>query len=85
MLFSDVLYMLVRYAKWSYVLEVPDIDFIRPCGVVFALFYCRLNLCCGECYVGCLQFECFLSMCLFVLCVLCLTVLLNCLLSVWVR
>ena len=86
MLFSDVLYMLVRYAKRSYVLEVPDIDFIRPCGVVvFALFYCRLNLCCGECYVGCLQFECFLSMCLFVLCVLCLTVLVNCLLSVWVR
>ena len=29
------------------------------CGVVvFALFYCRLELCCGECYVGCLQFEC---------------------------
>ena len=41
-------------------LEVPDVDFIRPCGVVvFALFYCRLDLCCGECYVGCLKFECF--------------------------
>ena len=40
-------------------LEVPDVDFIRPCGiVVFALFYCRLDLCCGERYVGCLQFEC---------------------------
>ena len=40
-------------------LEVPDVDFIRPCGVgVFALFYCRLD-CCGECYVGCLQFVCF--------------------------
>ena len=38
MLFSDMLYMLVRYA-WSYVLEVPDVDFIRPYGVVvFALF-----------------------------------------------
>ena len=36
-------------------LEVPDVD----CGViVFALFYCHLDLCCGECYVGCLQFEC---------------------------
>ena len=44
---------------WSYVLEVPDVDFIRLCGVVvFALFYCHLDLCCGECYVGCLQFEC---------------------------
>ena len=63
-------------------LEVPDVDVIRPCGVVvFALFYCRLDLCCGECYVGCLQFQCFLSMCLFVLCDLCLTVLVNCLLN----
>ena len=62
-------------------LEVPDVDFIRPCGVVFALFYFRLDLCCGECYFGCLQFECFLPMCLFVLCVLCLTVLVNCLLN----
>ena len=36
-------------------LEVPDVDFIRPCGVVvFALFYCHLDLCCGECYVGCI-------------------------------
>ena len=44
LLFSDVLYMLVRYASpWSYVLEVPDVDFIRPCGVVvFTLFYCHL-------------------------------------------
>ena len=41
-------------SKWSYGLEVPD-DLIRPCGV-FVLFYCHLDLCCGECYVGCLQF-----------------------------
>ena len=41
--------------KRSHVLEVPDVDFIMPCGVVvFALFYCRLDLCCGECYCGCL-------------------------------
>ena len=60
LLFSDVLYMLVRYAsKWSYMFEVLEVDFIRPCGVVvFALFYCRLDLRCGECYAGCLQFEC---------------------------
>ena len=63
-------------------LEVPDVDFIRQCGVVvLVLFYCRLDLCCGECYFGCLQFVCFLYMCLFVLCFLCLTVLVNCLLN----
>ena len=40
-------------------LEVPDVDFIRHYGVVvFALFYCHLDLCCGECYVGYLQFGC---------------------------
>ena len=43
----------------SYVLEVPDVNFIRPCGVVIALFYCRLYLCCGDRYLSCLQFECF--------------------------
>ena len=54
-------------------LEVPDADFIRPCGVVvFALFYCYLDLCCGECYVGCLQFECvpiYVSVCFMFDCV----------------
>ena len=65
-------------------LEVPDVDFIRPCGVVvFALFYCHLDLCCGECYLVVCSLSEFLSMCLFVLCVLCLTVLVNCLLNVF--
>ena len=39
---------------------MPDVDFIRPCGVVafcFDLF--PLGLVCGECYFGCLQFVCF--------------------------
>ena len=37
-------------------LEVPDVDFIRPCGVVvFALFYCRLMLWCVLCWLS----ECF--------------------------
>ena len=63
-------------------LEVPDVDFIRPCSVVvFALFYCRLDLCSGECYVGCRQFEVFPSYVSGVWCVLCLTVLVNCLLN----
>ena len=75
LLFTDVL--------WSYVLEVPDVDFIMPCGVVaFALFYCRLDFC----YVVSIRLvvyslSVFLSMCMFVLCVLCLTVLVNCLLN----
>ena len=57
----------------SYVLEVPDIDFTKPCRVVvFALFYCHFDLCCGECYVGCLQFDCvpiYVSVCFVFYCV----------------
>ena len=58
LLFSDVLYMLVIYASPSgpMCLRCMMRTFIRPCLVVFALFYCRLVLCCGECYFGCLQF-----------------------------
>ena len=37
-------------------LEVPDVAFIRRCGVV--VFALHLDLCCGECYFGYLQFEC---------------------------
>ena len=29
-------------SKWSYVLEVPDVDFIWPCGVVVSV---RLDVC----------------------------------------
>ena len=59
-------------------LEVPDVDFIRPCGVVvFALFYCRLCVVVSVMLVVC-SFSVFLCMCLFVLC---LTVLVNCLLN----
>ena len=33
--------------------------YASPSGVVVsALIYCHLELCCGECNVGCLQFEC---------------------------
>ena len=41
LLFSDMLYMLVRYASPSgpNVLEVPDVDFIRPYGVVVLLCF----------------------------------------------
>ena len=61
-------------------LKVPDVDFIRPCAVVvFAMFYCRLDLV-SVMLVVC-SLSVFLSMCLFVLCVLYLTVLVNCLLN----
>ena len=87
LLFSDMVYMLVRLAspKWSYVLEVPDVDFISPCGVVvFALFYFHLDCVVASVMLVVCSLSVFLSMCLFVLCVLCLTVLVNCLLNAFV-
>ena len=57
LLFSDILYMLVMYAS-------PGGPMCLRClmltlsGPVELLFYCHLNLCCGECYVGCLQLTC---------------------------
>ena len=59
--------------------EVPDVDFIMPCGVVvYAMFYCRL--CCVVVSVRLVvcSLSVFLSMCLFVLS---LTVLVNWLLN----
>ena len=59
-------------------LEVPDVDVIRPCGgVVFAAWTCVVV---SVMLVVC-SLRVFLSMCLFVLCVLCLTMLINCLLN----
>ena len=63
-------------------LEVPDVDFIWPCGVVVLL--CFIDAC--TCVVVSVRLvvcsvSVFLSMCLFVLCVLCLTLLVNCLLN----
>ena len=50
LLFSDGLYMLVRYASPS----GPMCLMLTLSGPVE--FYCRLDLCCGECSVGSLQF-----------------------------
>ena len=64
-------------------LEVPDVDFIRPCGVtLFLLCFIAAWTCVvvGVMLVVC-SLSVFISMCLFVLCVLCLTVLVNCLLN----
>ena len=60
----------------SYVLEVPDLDFIRPCGVVVLLCFISAWTCV---MLVVFRLSVFLSM--FVLCVLCLTVLVNYLLN----
>ena len=67
----------------SYVLEVPDVDFISPCGVVvFAYFIAAWTCVVVSVMLVVCSFSVFLSMCLFVLCVFCLTVLVNCFLNV---
>ena len=57
LLFSDMLYMLVSYASPSGHMCLGCL-MLTSSGLVFALFYCHSDLCCGECYVGCLQFQC---------------------------
>ena len=49
LLFSDMLYMLVIYASSSGPMCLRCL-MLNLSGSV--------ELCCGECYVGCLQFEC---------------------------
>ena len=60
-------------------LEVPDVDIVRPCGVVVLLCFIATWTCdvVSVMFVVC-SLSVFLSMCLFVLCVLCLTVFLKC-------
>ena len=81
LLFSDMLYMLVRYASPSgpMCLKCLMLTLSGPVELLFLLCFIAIWTC-GECYVCCLQFECVLCVC-FVLCVLCLTVLVNCLLN----
>ena len=70
LLFSDMLYMLVRYVS-------PR----GPCGVVFALFIAAWNCVVVSVILVICSVSVFLSMCMFVLCVLCLPVMVNCLLN----
>ena len=57
---------------------MPDGEFIWLCGVVvFYLFYCHLNIVVVRVMSVVCSLSMFLSMCLFVLCVLYLTVLVN--------
>ena len=64
-------------------LEVPDVDFIRPCGVVLLCFIATWTCVVVSVMLVVCSLSVFLSMCLFVLCILCLTVLVNCLLNMF--
>ena len=84
LLFSDVLYMLMRYASPSgpMCLRCLMLTLSGPGVIVFLMFfYCRLDLCCGSFMLVVCSLSVFLSMCLFVLCVLCMTVFVNCVLN----
>ena len=85
MLFSDMLYMLVRYASPSgpLCLRYLMVTLSGPVELLFLLCFIATWTCV---VVSILLVVCslsVLSMCLFVLCVLCLTVLVNCLLNVF--
>ena len=84
LLFNDVLYMLVRYASPSgpMCLRCLMLTFSDPVELLFLLCFIAAWTCVvvSVMLVVC-SFSVFLSMCLFVLCVLCLNVLLNCLLN----
>ena len=76
LLFSDMLYMLERYASPTgpMCLRCMLLALSGPVELLFLLcFMCVMLVVCS--------LSVFLSMCLFVLCVLCLTVLVNCLLN----
>ena len=83
LLFSDMLYVLVRYASPSgpMCLMVMMLTLSGPVQLLFLLCFIAVGT---SIVVNVILVVCslcvFLSMCLFVLCVLCLTVLVNCLL-----
>ena len=80
LLFSDMLYMLVRYASPSgpMCLRCLMLTSLGPVELLFLLCFIATWTC--VMLVVC-SLSVFLSMGLFVLCVLCLTVLVNCLLN----
>ena len=84
LLFSDMLYMLMRYASPSgpMCLRCPMLTLSGPVELLFLLCFIATWTCTvvSVMLVVC-SLSVFLSMCLFVLCVLCLTVLVNCLLN----
>ena len=84
LLFSYMLYMLVRYASPSgpMCLRCLMLTLSGPVGLLFLLCFIATWTCAvvSVMLVVC-SFSVFLSMCLFVLCILRLTVLMNCLLN----
>ena len=84
LLFSDVLYMLLMYASPSgpMCLICLMLTLSGPMELLFLLCFIAARTCVvvSVMLVVC-SLSVFLSMCLFVLCVLCLTVLVNCLLN----
>ena len=88
MLFSDMLYMLVRYASPSgpMCLRYLMLTLSGPVELLFLLCFIATWTCVvvSVVLVVC-SLSVFLSMCLFVLCILCLTVLVSCLLNVILR
>ena len=85
-MFSCLVYMLVRYVSPSGPMCLTCLMFTLsgPVELLFLLCFIATWTCVvvSGMLVVC-NFSVFLSMCLFVLCVLCLTVLVNCLLNVF--
>ena len=84
LLFSDVLYMLVRYVSPSGPMCLRCLMLTLSGPVEFLILLCSIAA--WTCVVVSVMLvvcslSVFISMCLFVLCILCLTVLVNCLLN----
>ena len=62
-------------------LEVPDVDFTGPVELFLLCFIATLTCVVVSIMLVVCSLSVFLSICLFVLCVLCLTVMVNCLLN----
>ena len=57
LLFSDMLYMLLRYASPRGLMSLRCLLLTLSGHVeLLLLFFCLLDLCCGEYYSGCLKF-----------------------------
>ena len=85
LLFSDMLYMLVRYASASgpICLSCLMLTLSGPVELFLLCFIATWTCVVVSVMLVVCSLSVFLSMCLFVLCVLCLTVLVNCLLNAY--
>ena len=86
LLFIDILYMLVRYASPSGPICLRCLMLTLSGHVellVLLCFFASLTCVVGNVIMGVCSFCVFLYRCLFVVCILCLIVLVNCLLNVF--